>query len=257
MKTNKFKKNCLLITVLFLYNTCMTEIHQIEHLPGRNKETEAAKIYITHLGTACFLIENNAHRILIDPGDFFTNRLSETLAGNLPEPDLILITHNDFDHCNRLEFIQNANKIPVIGTQSVKNDFPLYNVITDEFYTDSWISVDKIDISHGLRPDEDHTGYSINFAGKKIIFLGDGSKLIDELDPSPDILFVTIGGIEANVRNGVHLVKELKPLYVIPMHWEIMTRNAVRAGRFEKKLNKENTDTTCIIPEIYERFSVD
>jgi hypothetical protein len=43
------------------------------------------------------------------------------------------------------------------------------------------------------------------------------------------------------------------------MHWEILSRNAVRVRRFERTLDKQSTETKCIIPEFYEtiKFAID
>lgn len=249
----------LLIPILMFYISCINletnnSAGNIEELDNSN-----SNIYITYFGTACFLIEDSSHRILIDPGDLFTDRFTAELAENLEPVDLIIITHNDFDHCNRLEYIKGVDSIPIIGTNSIQKDFPRFNVITEGSFTNGWINIRKIDIAHGLRPNEDHTGYNIQFADKTIIFFGDGATPLEPIVTNPDILFVTIGGIEASVKNGVQLVTEIKPLNVIPMHWEILSRNAVRVRRFERTLDKQSTETKCIIPEFYEtiKFAID
>ncbi len=250
-------KKYLLIPILLLSITCTTKILEIDNFLESRENLENNKLYITYFGTACFLIEDSKHSILIDPGDLFTNRFTKTHAANLLPVDLIIITHNDFDHVNRLEYIEEADTVTIIGTISVKNDFPQFKVITNNSYINDWVEISKIDIAHGLRPNEDHTGYKIEFAGKTIIFLGDGAKPLEPIEPNPDFLFVTIGGIEASVRNGIELTNQIKPVYVIPMHWEILSRNNVRVRRFDRKLNKESADTKCIIPEFYTRFTVD
>ena len=259
MKIIKQISMFLLIPILMFYISCINletnnSAGNIEELDNSN-----SNIYITYFGTACFLIEDSSHRILIDPGDLFTDRFTAELAENLEPVDLIIITHNDFDHCNRLEYIKGVDSIPIIGTNSIQKDFPRFNVITEGSFTNGWINIRKIDIAHGLRPNEDHTGYNIQFADKTIIFLGDGATPLEPIVTNPDILFVTIGGIEASVKNGVQLVTEIKPLNVIPMHWEILSRNAVRVRRFERTLDKQSTETKCIIPEFYEtiKFAID
>jgi L-ascorbate metabolism protein UlaG (beta-lactamase superfamily) len=93
--------------------------------------TIPAVIYITYLGTACFLFDFGGYKVLTDPGDFFTNRFTIEQASNLKGVDLVLVSHADFDHTNRLEYIPGIEKIPIFGTESVKKGYPHLNVNTD------------------------------------------------------------------------------------------------------------------------------
>ncbi len=215
-----------------------------------------AMVYITYLGTASFVIEGDGTRLLTDPGDFLTARFQAGKAEGLTSIDMVIVTHADFDHTNRLSFIPGVNAMPVVGTASVRDAFPTLRVITEDSYGGDGIEVRRIKSIHGFRHDVDHSSYLIRIAGLTLLFMGDAYRLVGEITEHVDIMFVTIGGFEATPANAVRLVSEIKPDTVIPMHWELFARTDEPAIRFRGLLEKTGMKVRCIIPIIDETITV-
>jgi L-ascorbate metabolism protein UlaG (beta-lactamase superfamily) len=205
-------------------------------------------ILLTFLGTACFLFQYDGMKILTDPGDFFTGRLTEEKAGQLSGIDLILITHADFDHVNRLRFIPGISDIPVLGPCGAKDSFGEYRYLTDEDLVFGEIRIRKIKTDHGMRHDVPHTGFALTLGKTAIYMLGDGYNIGEALPPRPDYLFLTISGMESNIENGLKNTGILMPGTVIPMHWETLFRDDGKARGFRKAVEERYPSIRCIIP---------
>ncbi|MBN1412285.1 MAG: MBL fold metallo-hydrolase [Spirochaetales bacterium] len=208
----------------------------------------ATAILLTFLGTASFLIQQGDTRILMDPGDFLTNRFTREKAESLKGIDLILVTHTDFDHINRLAFIPDARSIPVFGPCSIKDALPGYHCFTDKEYVIGDIKITKFRSIHGIRHDVIHTGFIIDMGSKLLYNMGDGYRLEEVVKAGPDFLFLTLSGMEANIENGLKNVDILQPKTVIPMHWETLFRCDGKPRKFEKKLKEQFPSIKCIIP---------
>jgi L-ascorbate metabolism protein UlaG (beta-lactamase superfamily) len=215
-----------------------------------------ALVYITYLGTASFVLEGDGARMMTDPGDFLTARFAVEKAGGMHGIDIVIVTHADFDHTNRLLDIPGTGSLPVVGTRSVKAAFPGLRVVTDDEYSASGFEIRRMRSIHGLRHDVDHSSYLIRVRGITLLFLGDAYKLIDTIDEHVDVMFVTIGGFEATPENAVKLVSGIQPDIVIPMHWEVFFRSAEPAIRFRGLLEKTGMKVQCVIPEIDKTITV-
>ncbi len=208
-----------------------------------------ASILITYLGTACFLMDVAGTRILTDPGDLLTARLTEDRARSLRGIDLVLVTHADPDHTNRLRSIPGIGSLPVLAPETVKRRFPDLTVLTDREYRLGGITVHSLPSVHGLRRAVDHRAYEISGGGRTIVFLGDAVQVQGAVTMNPDALFVTIGGLDADIRNALAIVRSVRPRTVIPMHWEGLFRQNRKARDFARALALEPAAPLCIIPE--------
>jgi L-ascorbate metabolism protein UlaG (beta-lactamase superfamily) len=214
------------------------------------------KILVTYFGTASFMIENKYVRIITDPGDLFTNRFTRQKAQQLKDIDLAAITHADFDHVNRLKYIPDALKIPVIGPDNIKAALPSFNIIKKNEFKAKGISIKKIKSIHGLRHKVIHTSFLINISGIKICFMGDAFKIIEKYPGDIDLLFVAVSGIESSPSNQARLAAELKVKAVIPMHWERFLRSEKPALRVKRLLDNSKPRIDCHIPEYGKKFEV-
>jgi L-ascorbate metabolism protein UlaG (beta-lactamase superfamily) len=212
-------------------------------------------ICITYLGTASFLIEYDHVRILTDPGDLFTNRLTIEKARSIGKIDLVIVTHTDFDHVNRLQYIPGASSLPVFGPADLRRVFPEYNIFSGDSYNSGCISVKKIKSIHGMRHDVEHTSFIIKLADLVICFLGDAYRVPEKLSEQIDLLFVTVGGMEANAENGAKIASGIMPGIVIPMHWEGLFRSDNSALQLRTIL-KNTSLIECYIPQYDKRFEV-
>ncbi len=181
--------------------------------------------YITH---ACFEISNKK-KILIDPY-FKENPTMPTYNG---KPDIILITHEHFDHVDAGGF---NSTVIAPSTVNFKNQITMK--IGDEKEIDG-IKIKMIKASH--HQSKNPTGYVITIDGKKIAHLGDtyidGVSYLGDID----LLLLPIGGYYTmNINEALKALEIIKPKKAIPMHYntfdeikadpEIFRRNAVKIG---------------------------
>ncbi|QIW23402.1 hydrolase [Sulfolobus sp. S-194] len=151
-----------------------------------------------------FLLDN---KILLDPHD----------GGSigLPRPetkaDLILITHNHYDH-NAYEIIPHKDvKIKYYG----EFNYASYTIEGLKAYHDK---------EKGKRRGETAIYKIINSNGKLIVHMGDIGHMPDEqiLEKirNPDILMIPVGGvITINALEAKEIIDKLNPKITIPMHY--------------------------------------
>ena len=207
-------------------------------------------LVITYFGTASFLIQLDGVRILTDPGDLFTARLTEDKAAALRDIDIVVVTHVDPDHVNRLRAVPGIASIPVLAPLSAREMFPDLRIVTDAEYHLAGVTITTVQCTHGMRHWVAHQGYEIRGETRRILFLGDAFRIDEPVAPRPDVLMVTIGGLEANPRNALGIVRLLKPRLVIPMHWELFFRGDGKPRAFAARVEAEGPDSSCIVPPI-------
>lgn len=156
-------------------------------------------IRITWLGHACFVIEADSYRILVDP----------YAEGSVPGVELapqevneVLCSHEHFDHNNR------ACAKLITGVQN-----PFEIEVIDSFHDDEngkKRGTNKIHVfkAHGL----------------KAVHFGDiGCDLTDEqkaILSDADAAMIPVGGTyTVTARKANEIVNEIKPRIVIPMHY--------------------------------------
>jgi L-ascorbate metabolism protein UlaG (beta-lactamase superfamily) len=163
---------------------------------------------ITWLGQSCFKIQTANAVILIDPYE-------SSIGLKLPKvtPDLLLITHDHFDH---------GNIAGVSGTPYVVRGPGEYEV--------RGVFAQGVPAYHDNAEGKERgviTMYRIEADDLKLVHLGDlgQSKLTDEQFEQmngADILFVPVGGtFTIDAKAAVEVITQLEPRIVIPMHYRI------------------------------------
>ena len=228
-----------------------------EELAINNFINNKDPVSITWLGHATFLIRINETNILTDP--FFSDHAGPYLVGpkrfvkpgisiaNLPKIDIILISHNHYDHLDTkaLGEINGKKRIKVIVPLKLKN------IVEKQGYRNiqeiDWY--DEIDINHikikslpaihwsrrlGQKRNETlWCGYSIQANKKKIYFSGDSAygkvfSNIGKNDGSFDLSIVSIGAYaprqmmqasHATPEEAVQLTRDIKSNNILGMHW--------------------------------------
>ena len=230
-----------------------------------------AQTTIKWLSHACFSITTPKGKvILIDPW-ISDNPLCPVKMDDLTRVDIILVTHDHFDHCANAADISKKTGALVIGQPETVGrlktglSLPEGNVVFGGIgmNTGGSTSVDGITITMTQAFHSSETGspcgYIINLKdGPTIYHAGDtgifGSmKTLAELYPI-DIALLPIGGcFTMDPAQAVAAVKLLNPKQVIPMHYKTFPILEQNADGFVELAKKEvpNTKVTVLEPGGY------
>jgi len=168
---------------------------------------------ITWYGQSCFQIsssqgKNNHVSIVIDPFD-------ESIGLKLPklQADIVLVTHDHFDHNNIKAVSDSPLVIKGPGEYEIKGVF----VRGIPGFHDNSQGAERGNV----------TIYTIEAEGMRICHLGDlGQKELssDQLDKigEVDILMIPVGGIYTiNAGEAIKVMAQIEPRIIIPMHYKI------------------------------------
>lgn len=160
---------------------------------------------LTFHGNACWKIEGSL-RIILDPGGLFY----------IPKPghaQVVCITHADPDHINGLAGVTPEAPGILMAPKPLDNRFQYEG---GKLELEGW-KINPTPVAHQMRPWVPHRGYLLESEGLRILHLGDGNHLQEDIGPV-DILMVTVGGLGANPWEAAKLTKMLQPTRVFPMH---------------------------------------
>lgn len=178
---------------------------------------------ITWLGHASFRIEGNHSVIYIDPWQ---------LASSPPKADIILITHDHYDHCSPedVKLIQDDNTIIVTIPQAAEVlSGTIRTVSPGETVTIGNNVIDTVPAyntnkfrSPGVHfhPRNAHyVGFIIALDGTRLYHAGD-SDVIPEMDSvESDIALLPVSGIYVmTAEEAVTATERIQPKMAIPMH---------------------------------------
>ncbi|MEM9443957.1 MAG: MBL fold metallo-hydrolase [Verrucomicrobiota bacterium] len=206
------------------------------------------QLAITWIGHASFLIQTPKRNVLIDPNWakwlFIIKRLKHAgaLQHQLPNIDLVLITHAHFDHLDRPSLKSIAAQQPIIVPNGVSNLVHRlgFKLAQEMNWWDQWefedLKITFTPAKHwGARMVLDrhrlYGGYIIEYQGRKIYHCGDsayfeGFKEIGRRE-SPEIALLPIGAYEPpsfrdhhiTPEQAVEAFQELNSKRLIPMHY--------------------------------------
>ncbi|HEV3270986.1 MAG TPA: MBL fold metallo-hydrolase [Candidatus Methylacidiphilales bacterium] len=209
---------------------------------------QAGQLSITWIGHASFLIQTPRHNILVDPNWanwlIVIKRLKRAGLSihDLPNIDLVLITHAHFDHLNRRTLRAVAARQPIVvpsGVASLVHDLG-FEKVHEMNWWDEWeyrdLKVTFTPAKHwGARVLHDqHRGYGgfvIGFEGRQVYHCGDSAYFsgFREIGRrlAPEIALLPIGAYEPPSGRDVHMgpeeavqaFHELKSKTFVPMHF--------------------------------------
>jgi len=209
---------------------------------------QLGQLALTWIGHASFLIQTPKHNILIDPNWanwlVVIRRLKRAglAIHDLPNIDLVLITHAHFDHLNRRTLRAVAELQPIVvpsGVDNLVHDLGFERVHEMNWW-DEWnyegLKITFTPAKHwGARVLHDshrgYGGYVMEYEGRTIYHCGDsayfdGFKEIGER-LAPEIALMPIGAYEPPSFRDVHMgpeqairaFLELKSKTFVPMHF--------------------------------------
>lgn len=163
---------------------------------------------ITYFGHSCFKIKTKDLTMVIDPFD------PAKLGVKLPklEADVVLITHNHFDH---------NYKDGVAGYRLVVEGPGEYEL--------GGVSIFGISVNHDDKNGQErgkNTMYYIESGGESVLHCGDLGHTLDEavLERFGQVtaLLIPVGGVYTiDAEKAAKVISSIEPAYVVPMHYRL------------------------------------
>jgi L-ascorbate metabolism protein UlaG (beta-lactamase superfamily) len=188
------------------------------------------------LGQSSFKIKSENKIIYIDPFQ---------LKGKPEKADLILITHEHYDHCSPddiAKIIKDDTKIIAPNHCKIKGDVQV--VRPNQNLNVEGIQVETVyayNVDKTAHPKGDGVGYIITVNGKRIYHAGD-TDLIAEMNviENIDIALLPVGGtFTMDAIEAAQAANIIQPQLAIPMHYGSVVGSDADAELFKKKCEIE------------------
>lgn len=185
---------------------------------------------ITWFDHASFLLEGE-RRVYIDPWE---------ITGGLPA-DLVLVSHDHYDHCSPDDVARIAGAGTVIVTTAdCAGKFPQRKVeILAPGQRREILGVTVEGVA-AYNPDKKFhprangwLGFVVTLRGKRIYFVGDSDVTPEMKKVKADIILVPVGGTYTmDAAQAAAAIDEMKPALAIPYHWGKIVGSSDDAQRF-------------------------
>jgi L-ascorbate metabolism protein UlaG (beta-lactamase superfamily) len=199
---------------------------------------EDLSVRVTYLSHSCFEVQDVDHRVLIDPFFGKENPMAPRYTGI---PDIVLVTHEHFDHSGA-----DAFKATVVAPPTLAGKFNKMVVMErgDNRLIDG-VRVTMIGASH--HQSKYPTGYVFELGGVRFAHLGD--TYLDGVRPleNVDVLFVPIGGFfTMDVEQALAALDIINPDEAIPMHYSTWSQIKADPQRFKTLAEKAGHRVTVL-----------
>lgn len=211
--------------LLTLWALGWTPSCQGENAKGITQQTEVESMVenIYWLGHDAFRLEGEGKAIYLDPYQ---------LRGELPKADLILITHDHFDHCSPEDVAKIRTEKTVVATvaaAAAKLPKPVRIVKPGDTLTVQGIPVEVVPAynvnkfrSPGkpFHPKEaGYVGFIVSVGGRRIYHAGDTDVIPEMKSIKADVALLPVSGIYVmTAEEAVEAAAMIKPKVAIPMH---------------------------------------
>lgn len=177
-------------------------------------------------------------------------------VGVIPEVDLVLITHDHFDHFSPEDLAQiiDPGRTALVGPESCLENLMHIRTLETEFMVAGnervvanvlLRAVPAYNINKFKAPGEPfhpreagYLGYIVTMSETKFYHTGDTDFIKEMKNLGPiDVMFVPISGTYVmTVDEAVEAVKAVKPRLAIPMHYGAIVGDRPQAEEFKRKL---------------------
>ncbi|MEM2446414.1 MAG: MBL fold metallo-hydrolase [Candidatus Bathyarchaeia archaeon] len=164
------------------------------------------------------------------------------LPPNPPKADIILITHEHYDHCSPEDVakIQKADTVIVtIPAAAKKLKGEVKTVKPWDKITVKGIEVETVpayNLDKPFHPKEaGHVGFIVNFGGKRIYHAGDTDFIPEMKNLKVDIALLPVSGTYVMTADeAAKAADAIKPQVAIPMHYGEIVGSVKDAQRFKE-----------------------
>ncbi len=224
------------------------------------------KVTVTFLGQSAFKLTSGTKTVLIDPW-ITGNPVCPITVEDITEADLILVTHDHFDHLGDTIAISKATGAMVVAVYEtaaklIADGLPPDHILFGGFGRDIGGPIDIDGLTLIMTPAVHSSesgvpvGYIIKFAGGATIYhAGDTAIFSDmhlwgRLYPIDLALLPIGGGFTMDALQAAQSLKLLTPTKAIPMHYGTFPMLAPNADEFVRLANKiaPNVGVTALKP---------
>ena len=188
-------------------------------------------VEIEWLGHAAFMLKAGGRVIYIDPF---------RISGG-EKADLILITHDHYDHCDQgsISSLKKPDTV-IVGPESCSSKVAGIRQISAgqklSFGDVDVRAVQAYNTNKSFHPRGSGIGFVVRIAGKTIYHAGDTDR-IPEMDNlgKIDVALLPAGGTYTmNAEEAAQAANTIKPAMAIPMHWGKIVGSKSDAERFKE-----------------------
>jgi len=200
-----------------------------------------ADLEVERIGHSGFRIESETDRLYIDAFD-------EILSGEEPAGNLVLSTHDHWDHFDpeAITALATSDATAVVHEASDTEDIGVDNI--RQVRADESLAIDGVDVSavpaHNLvrrrepgkpfHPKGEGVGYIVEMNGTSVYHTGDTAPLDHMADIDVDVMLVPIGGAYVMSLNDAYWALHMvQPEVTVPMHYGHIDDSKADASGFE------------------------